>query len=106
MIKNYQAVLRVQRQIGVLWAVSGVFLRLEVIFLFRSSGYHYELGSLLVTVSSQTINLLDGDSELGLMSAVSHSRFWNGYFDKGIQDSMSSLLHLLRATDLGFKIFR
>ena len=49
-------------------------------------GYLYELGSLLVAASSQKINLLDVDSELGLMSAMSHSRVWNGYFDRGLWD--------------------
>ena len=63
MIKDYRAVFRVQRQTLFLWAVSGVFLSAMVIFSSGLRGYLYELGSLLVTASSQTVNLLDGDSD-------------------------------------------
>ena len=56
--------------------------------------------------SSQTVNLLNGDSERGPTSAARHSTVWNDNFDREVQASLSSLVRLLRATGLGFRLFK
>ena len=56
--------------------------------------------------SSQTVNLLDVDSERALMSVANHSTVWNGNFARELRVGMSSLLRVLRVTGLGFQIFK